>query len=1280
MVKTFFNRFKDDRKYFTIVFFILIMLVLSGLLAPILVDREKDNWADTLSKKISQIETNTTDEFKKVENKLLNVSSSVKNDLSELLINNNVSYGEFVKTINKQKYNNYSLEILAPNGKLIAWNSMVAIPQEDLFPLDYPVGETYFFKSDLITYLTLTDTIISETDVFYLICSVPFEKRYVLNNDHFRDINFSKKISENNMVQVETSFNPFEAKTMDGRKYSFDLLNNRNNKIGQVTISKPILEIAINRISNYVELIQSILILLALTFLGLGLKKEFGHLKSSLYKAFLFTFYIAVFRYLIYQVGFPANIFEGSLSDPSFFSSAFAGGIVRSPIEFFITVIFFTIICVKIYQYSINFIFSQQFEKRRFSFNYFGILFIPLTLIFLLGLRGLSASLRSVIFDSTLRYFRNPDILSDIPTLMMNLNVLLLGFSVVLILCIIIVCLFALLKPISKGLKKKNLLLFFFVLQGAGIIFIIVQKQPLITYTLIIFFITLIFVFAYYIYFNIKKSKYVFVYSALVGSIISILMLNYFNLELERESLKTAAVEINRPNDNLFRFMISEVLLNSMRDEKIVSAFTSSSTNYNSEAYILWCQSSLQREAINSSISFLDKNGNTLGQFWTGDEKISEDIKSTLMVIKKDPVIFEVKDFNKSNKKSITGVAPVTIQNKNIGYISVSVLWDPGFPGFTVTPEFIRSKGNAFNSVLDFSQLKIFEFSDSKLTNVYGDIYPSRDQILPIINSDYSKNDDIWLTLNLNEEKYLTYALKHESAGILNITSVSLLEKQFSWNLFNFFKLFIIQIIFITILFAVLFIPDIKNFRYTFRFQLTIAFLLVSLIPVVILALYNRQLVEKRSDESILNELKERSNYIENHIQSKLLEKSKTNLPDIFESAGRDLGIAYAVFDNTIQIFNSKDQYTRAGILTERINPQIYYNLNYLSFREFSIKESIENYSFYSFYKKILIENRNYIIAVNNAFNKVKLTFSTSDLDVLLFGFYLLAALIIILISTFLADKISSPIRKLTKATMSVAQGDLNISIANKEKGELKDLLDGFNLMTNELKKNQLELTELEREAAWKEMAKQVAHEIKNPLTPMKLSVQQLIASFRDKNNRFDEIFEKVSVTILNQIESLSSIASEFSRFAKMPSYKIEEVDLRNVSSDVINLFTDEAVDIQLEINDELPMVNADNSQVRRLLINLIRNSIQAGASEIKLVINCENNLCSLFIEDNGKGIPSEFRDKIFDQNFTTKPSGMGLGLKLAKRFLDGIGGSIVLEENDKPGAIFKISFPISKK
>lgn len=1278
MVKSFLDRFKDDRKYFTIVFFIFVLMVLSGILAPVIINYQKENWSNTLSKEISDIEQSVHSDFKKVENTLLDVSKSVKNDLRKVLSGGNISYGEFVKKINQDKYAEYSLEILAPNGKLIAWNSMIAIPQEEIFPLDYPIGETYFFKSDLITYLTVTDTIISESDIFYLIGSLPFEKHYSLQNKYYQDVNFTKKISNKYSVLAEMSYSSIDQPTKDGRRYSFDLSNNKNNKIGQISFTKPLLDGAINKTNSLVDLLQSILVFLGITFLGLGLRKEFSQLKSSPFKIFLLTLYLGSFRFLIYKVGFPANLLENSLSDPSFFSSAFAGGIVRSPIELFITTIFFTILCITIYKYWTEFIFSSRAEKFKLKLTFFSLFLFPLSLIFFVGFRGLGASLRSVIFDSTLRYFRDQEIIANVPTLLMNLNVLLLGFSVVLILVVIILFLLSLLESIRKISLKKLFLVLYLIFILLGLLFVSLQKEPLITHSLQIIFTTLIFALAFHIYFTIKKSRYVFIYAALCSSVISIFLLNLFNLELEKESLKTVAAEINRPNDNLIHFMISEVLINSKNDQKVLSAFTRQSKNYNADAFILWSKSSFQREALNTRISFLDKRGNILGQFWTGNDKIEQDIKTTISLIKSDPVIYETKNFNYSERKILNGISPITNQNENIGFIFISVIWDPGLPDFSGRPEFLKSRGGQINSVLDFSQLKIFEFSDSKLVKVYGDIYPSRDQIIPIINSNFSGNDDTWLTLNLNEEKYLTYALKHESDGNSNITAVSLLEKKISWNLFNFFKLFIIHIIFILILFAFLFFREIKNFRYTFRFQLTIAFLLISLIPVVILALYNRQYVEKRTDDAIFNELNMRSRYIENYVNSKLNPNTKAGLSEIFESAGRDLGISFAVYDNTLQIFNSKDQYYKAGIFAERIPPKVYYNLNYLSFREFSTKEKIEQYSYNSFYKKFSINNKNYILSVNDLFNEVKLTFSTSDLDVLLFGVYSFAAFVIILISTFLADKISSPIRRLTKATLSVAQGDLNIVIQNKEKGELKDLLDGFNLMTNELKKNQSELAELEREAAWKEMAKQVAHEIKNPLTPMKLSIQQMIASFKNKNSSFEGIFEKLSSTILNQIESLSSIASEFSRFAKMPSFKIEEVDLANLIKDTVNLFSDEAVNIQLDLPENLPRVTADNAQVRRLIINLIRNSIQADANQINLRVNVDKDACILFVHDNGKGIPLDLRDKIFEQNFTTKSSGMGIGLKLARRFMDGIGGSIVLVENDKSGTTFKVLFPIS--
>jgi nitrogen fixation/metabolism regulation signal transduction histidine kinase len=348
--------------------------------------------------------------------------------------------------------------------------------------------------------------------------------------------------------------------------------------------------------------------------------------------------------------------------------------------------------------------------------------------------------------------------------------------------------------------------------------------------------------------------------------------------------------------------------------------------------------------------------------------------------------------------------------------------------------------------------------------------------------------------------------------------------------------------------------------------------------------------------------------------------------------------------------------------------------LNYLSYREYLTKETIDNFTYNSFYKKLNVDGKNYILGVNDAFNNVKVNLSAVEIDVFLFGIYSFAILIIIILSTILANKISNPIRRLTQAMSSVKQGDLNVRINNKEKGELKDLLNGFNSMVGELKNNQNELAEFEREMAWKEMAKQVAHEIKNPLTPMKLSMQQLIISFRDKKENLEDIFEKLSTTILNQIENLNQIASEFSRFARMPRINLEEIDLLSVVKDTVLLFEDDSLKLEV-ISDLLASkIRADSSQMRRIFINLIRNSIQASSTIIIFKVLLEGNDYLVYVTDNGKGISKEFTYRIFEEKFTTKEKGMGIGLKLIKKYLEDIEGQISLVETSPQGTTFRIS------
>lgn len=234
--------------------------------------------------------------------------------------------------------------------------------------------------------------------------------------------------------------------------------------------------------------------------------------------------------------------------------------------------------------------------------------------------------------------------------------------------------------------------------------------------------------------------------------------------------------------------------------------------------------------------------------------------------------------------------------------------------------------------------------------------------------------------------------------------------------------------------------------------------------------------------------------------------------------------------------------------------------------------------------------------------------------------------------------------------------------------------------MTMELRRNQIELAELERESAWKEMAKQVAHEIKNPLTPMKLAIQQLIAAYKEKHNDFDKLFYKVSNTILTQIDNLSQIASEFSRFAKMPSLKMEVIDVIKIVNDTINIFTNEKAEIILETYVNEALVEADSNQLSRMFINFVRNSIQASASKIIIKIEKKENVFEIRIIDNGTGISEEIQNKIFEENFTTKSQGMGLGLSMAKRFIENINGKIELESSSHSGTIFKIIIPVYNK
>lgn len=1270
---------EGDRKYFTIVFFILILILISGILTPVYIRYVEKAWPEKLTEEIRDIESSVNKALKKKENNLLLISSGLRQQLKTTLSPGNSSYGALINLVNDKRYNDYSVEILAPNGKMIAWNRSIAVSQNDIFPLSFPPGETHFYHGDLIIYLTITDTVRIENDLFYFLVSLPVEKEYSLQNQYYKEINFTREISEEFLTRFEVNYNPFTPESKDGRKYSFELINNKNHKIGSVSFLKPGLDTYINSIQHLTNEFQSVLIVVALFFVAFGFRKEFKSVKYRSLRLLIFIFYCALFRSVIYVVGFPSNFLEGPLVDPANFSSAFAWGIVKSPVELIISSVFLLIISIRAYLYILDFIKDPLSVKYK-KYSYFLILFIPSAVIFFITFRGLFASMKSVIFDSTLRYFQEANLIPDFIFLVMNFAILLIGLTIILLLLSYFILLF---HTVPEENENKRRIIFLFSMIGfeiIGILFINLQHEPLINYTLSFVFVLLVFIVLYYILFRRINSIYNFIYATLAASVVTVTLLNYFNLQLEKESLKTSALEINRPDDNLLHFLLNETLTGAVQNEDVENSFYLMNSNFNSIAFIIWSNSSLQRESINSAVMIYDKDMKQVGRFGIG---IRSDFKLPAELAEytgNEPKIVELSTSEGTNGKIFAGILPVKERGIISGYIGAVLNFTLQNWGARNIPDFLESKKSIINSVIDVRQLKIFEFRNSKLTQVYGDIYPSRDQYEPILNARFSQDNEAWMTINLNGENYIMYALKTNEDGNKILTSVALVEKHITWNLFNFFKVFLVHSIFILLLFIVFFILNLSEFKYSFRTQLLIAFLVISIIPVIILAIYNRQIVADRSQAAVFNELNERSNYIENHVRSQIENNGQKSIVQAFENAGRELRISFSVYDNTNQIYSSRRQFYQAGLFDKKLDSDVYYHLNYLSYREYLTKEKIDDYTYDSFYKKISVDGKGLTLGVNDAFNKVHLGFSPIDVDVFLFGIYSFATLLIIIISTILANKISAPIRRLTKATDSVAHGDLNVHLDSNERGEIRELLEGFNAMTQELKRNEIEMAELERENAWKEMAKQVAHEIKNPLTPMKLAVQQLIISYKDKNKNFEDIFEKVSKTVLNQIENLNIIASEFSRFARMPNFKLEMMDLIPVIKDTLDLFVEENAEVGFLTELGEAVVEADKFQLRRLIINMIRNSIQAESENINLSLKKDEEYFILIIDDDGKGIDLKHREKIFDPGYTTKERGMGIGLKLSKRFIEGIGGGITLEEKAEKGARFRISIPQQKQ
>ncbi|MCX7696145.1 MAG: HAMP domain-containing histidine kinase [Bacteroidales bacterium] len=343
-------------------------------------------------------------------------------------------------------------------------------------------------------------------------------------------------------------------------------------------------------------------------------------------------------------------------------------------------------------------------------------------------------------------------------------------------------------------------------------------------------------------------------------------------------------------------------------------------------------------------------------------------------------------------------------------------------------------------------------------------------------------------------------------------------------------------------------------------------------------------------------------------------------------------------------------------------------------------REKIEKLGYYSAYYPLY--DRNYHVmgfiqvpyfTREQQFNEELFSYISSMVNL-----YLIIIFLGVILVYVLTKPILRPLSLIKNRMRTIRLSGVNEKITWEGQDEIADLIEAYNSMVDELALKAQQLAENERELAWRDMARQVAHEIKNPLTPMKLSTQYIWKLWVDKDKDFSSKFENYIKSLQKQIDSLDNIASSFSSLGKLVQPdQSQKTSVHDLVQDVVTLFLSDEYDLRVSLPEKKCWIIGDYQHWRQVLINLLKNAVQAlveeRRGEISINVSCLNDQVCIAIQDNGRGMSKEEMSRIFQPNFTTKTSGSGLGLAIAKTIVEMYGGKIVCESQLHVGSCFTL-------
>ncbi|GAA4280110.1 sensor histidine kinase [Gaetbulibacter aestuarii] len=481
----------------------------------------------------------------------------------------------------------------------------------------------------------------------------------------------------------------------------------------------------------------------------------------------------------------------------------------------------------------------------------------------------------------------------------------------------------------------------------------------------------------------------------------------------------------------------------------------------------------------------------------------------------------------------------------------------------------------------------------------------------------------------------------------------------------------------------------IKKLSLRHRIFLAMIFLvLVASITITLVAIYQYKQETKDYHKDRLA-TKERN--IQNHIKSVLNSRQNTwevkteNIPFIFKEEVYNIANIHKLQINLYDLEGNLLISSKTGIKQEDLDtcldPKILNQLANTSQHRYVDKLKLNGETFQSSFTYIT-DNKSKTLAILNIPYLENDDFLAKELSEFLERIsyaYLFVLAMAIGMSYLLSKYITKSLKSISDKMNTTRLERTNEKIEVKDTSEeISTLVKSYNSMIDELRESAVKLARSEREQAWREMAKQVAHEIKNPLTPMRLTVQSFQRKFDPQDKNIHSKLDEYSKTLIQQIDTMSSIASAFSNFAEMPAQQNETLNVVKIVRLALDIFSEDFIFFTAE--QENIIAKFDRTQLIRVVTNLVKNGIQAMADQPdpKIVINVGTDGDNVVITvcDNGSGVKEENKSKVFEPKFTTKTSGMGLGLAMVKNIVETYKGTISFVSEKDKGTTFKVTFP----